>query len=81
MRSLLALAVVLWVLCGMIGAWMLQADGDLRLKMIARGPITLVKAFHEAHSDCALLLVACDREGGETRPDRGGIKPSFTDRA
>ncbi len=48
MRSFLALAVVLWVLCGMIGAWMLQADGDVRLEMIARGPITLVKAFNEA---------------------------------
>jgi hypothetical protein len=47
MKSFLAFAVVLWLLCGLIGAWMLQGNGTLQPGMIAMGPITLVKAFNE----------------------------------
>jgi hypothetical protein len=48
MKSFLVFAVVLWLLCGLIGAWMLRANGTLEPSMIAMGPITLVKAFNEA---------------------------------
>jgi len=42
------LALFLWLLCGVAGAWMLD-DLDLReWKTIARGPITLIKAINEA---------------------------------
>lgn len=45
------LAVVLilgsWLLCGLIGAWMLDdLDAD-HWKKIARGPITLAQAMNE----------------------------------
>jgi hypothetical protein len=39
--------VVLWILSGILGAWML---GDLHLRywqVIAKGPITLVRAIRE----------------------------------
>ena len=47
MRSVLAFAMALWLLCGVIGAWM-QGSGTFELKTIAQGPITLVKAFNKA---------------------------------
>jgi hypothetical protein len=40
--------VILWLLCGLIGAWMTQNDGRLDPGKIAQGPITLVQAFSEA---------------------------------
>ena len=48
MKWFVTFAIVIWLLCGVAGAWMLGAGGDLRWKAIARGPITLVKAYNES---------------------------------
>jgi hypothetical protein len=47
MKIFVGLAVFIWLLCGLAGTWMLEGSGDLQWKMIARGPITLVKAFND----------------------------------
>ena len=47
MKLVVAVAVVLWLICGLVGAWMLEDDEGLRLKAVALGPVTLVKAFNE----------------------------------
>ena len=48
MKLFVGVAVFVWLLCGAIGAWMLDdLDGD-HWDMIAKGPITLVKAFNDA---------------------------------
>jgi hypothetical protein len=47
MKLFVGLAVFMWLLCGLAGAWMLKGDGDLHWKAIAKGPITLIKAFNE----------------------------------
>jgi len=47
MKFFVGLAVFLWLICGAIGAWM---KDDLQLdqwEMIAKGPITLIKAINE----------------------------------
>lgn len=47
MKWAIILLVLIWLGCGVAGAWML---GDLdtdHWKTIARGPITLVKAINE----------------------------------
>jgi len=36
-----------WLICGVAGAWMLEGRGDMRWKSIAKGPVTLIKAFNE----------------------------------
>jgi hypothetical protein len=51
MKLFVALAVTVWLLCGLAGAWMLERDGELHWKMIAKGPITLVRAFNETPVD------------------------------
>lgn len=45
MKWLLGLLVVVWFVCGLLGAWRLH---DMHLKTIARGPLTMVKAFNDA---------------------------------
>jgi hypothetical protein len=47
LKALVACALFIWLLCGFAGAWMLDRLGDLHWKVIARGPITLVRAFNE----------------------------------
>ncbi len=47
MKLAVGISLLLWLLCGLIGAWMV---GDLDLdhwKKIARGPITLAAALQE----------------------------------
>jgi hypothetical protein len=39
--------VFIWLLCGMVGAWMLGDLDRQHWKSIARGPITLAKAVNE----------------------------------
>jgi hypothetical protein len=46
MKLFVAVAVFLWLVCGLIGAWMLEGS-NMHLKTIARGPISLVKGFDE----------------------------------
>ena len=47
MKIFVGFAVFIWLLCGLIGAWMLEGRNDIHLKAVARGPITLVKAYNE----------------------------------
>ena len=47
MKAFVALAVVIWILCGVAGSWMLH-NGEMRLKTIAYGPISLVKGYNSA---------------------------------
>lgn len=45
MKLLIGFLVVIWLACGLFGAWRL---GDMRFKTISRGPIALVNAFKDA---------------------------------
>ena len=47
MKAFVVFAVFIWLLCGLIGAWWLDGLGELQFKSIAKGPITLVKAFND----------------------------------
>jgi hypothetical protein len=47
MKAFFVFAVFVWLLCGFIGAWRLEGLSQLHFKTIARGPITLVHAFHD----------------------------------
>ena len=47
MKLFIGIAVVFWLLCGIAGDWMLESDGDLHWKKVARGPVTLIQAFNE----------------------------------
>jgi hypothetical protein len=46
MKLWFALAVIIWLLCGVAGAWMM-GESSIHWKTIAKGPITLAKAFKE----------------------------------
>lgn len=47
MKLAIGVAIIVWLLCGLIGDWMLEGREDMHLKRIARGPITLAEAFNE----------------------------------
>jgi hypothetical protein len=47
MKLFIGLAIFIWLVCGLAGTWMLQGADDLQLKMIAKGPLTLIKAFND----------------------------------
>lgn len=47
MKMFLSLATIIWLLCGLSGAWMLEG-ADLHLKTVALGPIALAKGFNQA---------------------------------
>ena len=47
MKLFVGFFIFFWLICGFAGAWMLEGGGDLHWKTIARGPISLVKAFDE----------------------------------
>jgi hypothetical protein len=50
MKFAVSVAIAVWLLCGLAGAWLLgQQRVDIRT--IARGPITLVKAFETPVTD------------------------------
>jgi hypothetical protein len=44
MKWFVVFAVFVWLLCGLAGAWRL---GNMHIKTIAKGPISLIKAFDE----------------------------------
>lgn len=47
MKFGIGIVLFFWLLCGLVGAWMLDdLDAD-HWRMIARGPITLHKALNE----------------------------------
>ncbi len=47
MKSAIIILALIWLLCGLVGAWMLDDLDRDHWKTIARGPITLAKAIHE----------------------------------
>ena len=48
MKIAVGVGLFLWLLCGLIGAWMmLEEDEGLRFKEVAGGPITLVRAVNQ----------------------------------
>ncbi|HET7678957.1 MAG TPA: hypothetical protein VFK79_02355 [Xanthobacteraceae bacterium] len=47
MKLAVGIAVFFWLLCGLIGAWMLDDLDAHHWKKIARGPITLADALNE----------------------------------
>jgi hypothetical protein len=47
MKYAVILIVVVWLLCGVAGAWMLDDLDRDHWKTIARGPITLARAVQE----------------------------------
>jgi len=47
MKFFVGFAVFIWLLCGLIGAWMLDELNTRHLEAIAKGPITLVKAYND----------------------------------
>jgi len=47
MKFAICVFAVLWFLCGVAGAWMLEDLNADHWKMIAKGPITLVRAAND----------------------------------
>ena len=47
MKLFVGFLMFFWLICGFAGAWRLDGVDDLRWKKVARGPITLVRAFNE----------------------------------
>lgn len=47
MKLAVGVTVSLWLLCGLVGAWMLDDLDAAHWKKIARGPITLAAALKE----------------------------------
>ena len=48
MKMFLGVSIALWLLSGVVGAWMLDDLDPEHWKDIGRGPITLIKAFKDA---------------------------------
>ena len=44
MKWLVGLAVSVWLICGLIGAWWL---GSMHIETIAKGPMSLAKAYND----------------------------------
>jgi hypothetical protein len=47
MKLFVGFALSIWLICGLIGAWVLEGRHHPHLKTIALGPISLVKAINE----------------------------------
>ena len=47
MKLLVGIILFIWVLCGLVGAWRFDALDLDHWQTIARGPITLAKAFND----------------------------------
>jgi hypothetical protein len=47
MKWAVIVLVLIWLFCGVAGAWMLDDLDSVHWKTIARGPITLVRAINE----------------------------------
>ena len=46
-KLFVTVALFVWLLCGVAGAWMIEGRQDLHLRTIALGPISLIKGFNE----------------------------------
>jgi len=48
MKVAVVIAVIFWLICGLIGAWRLEDVGEsLHWKTVAWGPLSLAKSFKE----------------------------------
>ena len=47
MKLFFGIVVFIWLLCGLIGAWIVDDLDTYHWKMIAKGPITLAWALNE----------------------------------
>jgi hypothetical protein len=47
MKLATGVLLFIWLLCGIVGAWMLDDLDARHWQLIAKGPITLAKAFNE----------------------------------
>ena len=47
MKLFVVFLAFFWLICGFAGAWRLEGLGEMRFKTIARGPISLARAFNE----------------------------------
>ena len=47
MKFAFGVIVFIWVLCGLIGAWWLDDLDAQHWKVIAKGPISLARAYNE----------------------------------
>ena len=47
MKLFVVFAIFIWLICGVAGAWWKEGAGNMHLKTIAMGPITLVRAFND----------------------------------
>ena len=47
MKWFIRFALVLWFLCGLGGAWALEGVHHMHWQTIAKGPISLAKAYNE----------------------------------
>ena len=47
MKLVIGIVLSFWLLCGLVGAWMLDDLDSAHWKKIARGPITLGQALNE----------------------------------
>jgi hypothetical protein len=47
MKWFVGFVLVVWLLCGLAGAWILDGPGHMRFKTIAKGPISLAKAYND----------------------------------
>jgi hypothetical protein len=47
MKLLVGVVVFFWLICGLVGAWMLDDLDARHLKVIVKGPITLQRALEE----------------------------------
>ena len=48
MKMFVGIAVFVWLLCGLAGAWMLEGANHMHARTIIRGPISLIKAINDA---------------------------------
>lgn len=46
MKMWIGFALFFWLLCGLIGDWMLDGRENLHWKAVARGPLILIEAFN-----------------------------------
>jgi hypothetical protein len=47
-KVFVGLTVFVWLLCGVIGAWMLDDLDSSHWQVIGKGPITLIRAINHA---------------------------------
>lgn len=47
MKLWLSVAVFIWLVCGLAGAWRLDELDKEHWKTVAKGPISLARAFNE----------------------------------